>query len=41
MVEIDNPVWIELWPATGGDERAAIDDAWLAEQRDALIAAIA
>jgi thiamine kinase-like enzyme len=40
MVEIGNPVWIELWPATGGDERAAIDDAWLAEQRDALIAAI-
>jgi Ser/Thr protein kinase RdoA (MazF antagonist) len=40
MVEIGNPVWIELWPATGGDERAAIDDAWLAEQRDALIAAV-
>lgn len=39
-VEIGNPVWIKLWRDTGGDERAAIDDAWLAEQRDALIAAI-
>ncbi len=34
-----NPVWSKLW---GDDEeaRAAIDDAWLATQRDALIAAI-
>lgn len=40
-LEIDNPVWIELWRDNGGDERAAIDDAWLAEQQDALIAAIA
>jgi Phosphotransferase enzyme family len=39
-VEIGNPVWIEIWRDTGGDERAAIDDAWLAEHRTALVAAI-
>jgi len=36
-----HPVWTENWRATGGDERAALDDAWLEEHRDMLIAAVA
>lgn len=39
-MQLGNPVWIENWRDVGGDERAAIDDAWLAEQRDALVAAV-
>jgi len=38
-VERGDPVWTENW----GDEQdanAAIDDAWIAEQRDALVAAV-
>jgi hypothetical protein len=38
-VEAGNPVWTEQWD---DDEqaRAALDDAWLATQRDTLVAAI-
>jgi Ser/Thr protein kinase RdoA (MazF antagonist) len=35
-----NPAWIEHWRATDGDERARLDDQWLARQRSALIDAI-
>jgi len=35
-----HPVWTENWPTIGGDERAALDDAWLETRRDALIAAV-
>ena len=34
-------VMTEFWRVHGGDTQAAADDAWLASQRDALIAAIA
>ena len=36
-----NPVWIRLWGKDGGVARAALDDAWLAGQRAALVAAVA
>ncbi|MBA2718104.1 MAG: phosphotransferase [Chloroflexi bacterium] len=32
-----NESWIANWTASGGDERAAADDAWIAANRDALI----
>jgi hypothetical protein len=38
-VELGNPVWSKSWDA-GAEANAAIDDAWLADQREALIAAI-
>jgi hypothetical protein len=34
------PSWIDYWRDTDGDERAHRDDAWLAQERAALIAAI-
>jgi hypothetical protein len=39
-VELGNPIWIENWRDAGAEANAAIDDAWLAEQREALIASI-
>jgi hypothetical protein len=35
-----DPVWIETWGDAGGESDAAIDDAWLAAQRHALIASV-
>jgi aminoglycoside phosphotransferase (APT) family kinase protein len=35
-----NEAWIRDWPAAGGDERAAADDAWIARHRDALTRAV-
>jgi hypothetical protein len=35
-----NPSWIRDWAGAGGDERAAVDDAWIARHRDALIRAV-
>jgi hypothetical protein len=40
-VALGNPVWIENWLDAGREASAAIDDVWLAEQRDALIEAVA
>jgi hypothetical protein len=37
-VAAGNPVWIEQWQ--GEEQRIAIDDAWLAGQREALVAAV-
>lgn len=34
-----NPVWVEQWD-DAEERRAAVDDAWLAEQREALVAAV-
>ena len=31
-----NELWIRNWVETGGDERAAADDAWIATHRGAL-----
>jgi thiamine kinase-like enzyme len=36
-----NEPWATYWRETDGDRRAAADDAWLQEQRSALIAAVA
>jgi hypothetical protein len=35
-----NPAWTRDWAAAGGDERAAVDDAWIAGQREALLLAL-
>jgi hypothetical protein len=35
-----NPAWTRDWAAGGGDERAAADDAWIADQREALLRAL-
>jgi hypothetical protein len=35
-----NESWIHNWAAAGGDERAAIDDAWIAAHRRELIQAV-
>ncbi len=34
-----NEAWMRDWPAAGGEERAAADDAWIERHRDALIRA--
>ena len=34
-----NEAWIRDWPLTGGNDRAAADDAWIERHRDALIRA--
>lgn len=34
-----NESWIRNWAGTGGDERAAADDAWIAAHRSALVRA--
>ncbi len=39
-VELGDPVWTERWLAGEEEARAAIDDAWLADHREALVAAI-
>jgi hypothetical protein len=39
-IEQGNEVWVEQWRDAGGDADAAVDDAWLAEQRGALIEAV-
>lgn len=40
QVSAGNPVWVELWHDAGKEADAAVDDAWLADQREALIAAV-
>lgn len=35
-----NPSWTRDWADAGGDERAAADDLWIAQHRDALIRTI-
>ena len=35
-----NPTWVDNWRDTNGEARAAADDAWLEEHRDALIDAV-
>ena len=35
-----NPVWIEHWVDEGEEEVVPVDDAWLAEIRPALVAAV-
>jgi len=35
-----NPTWVDNWRDTNGEERAAADDAWLEEHREALIDAV-
>lgn len=39
-VAAGNPAWVNHWHESGGEERAIADDAWLEQQRDALIDAI-
>ena len=35
-----NESWIRLWAQAGGDERAAVDDAWIARHRMALVRSV-
>ncbi len=37
QIAAGNDAWSRDWPAAGGDERAAADDAWIARKREALI----
>ncbi len=35
-----NESWIRNWAEAGGDERATIDDAWIARHRTALVRSV-